>query len=217
MALFGFAPATIKPIALVLNVLVSVVVSLRFYRAGYFSWRLLLPFAVSWVPAALLGAYITLPAVVFNLLLGALLLVAAVPFIFGRDSAAHAVSPPRLPLALFSGACVGFLSGLTGVGGGVLITPLLLYRRWAAPKPAAAISRSVHPHQLYGGASRSSWRGPQLSSRPSALCARRSLWRCRLAVGPAFIFLRRPSIAFWAFYSSPASSSSTPKSLTQAL
>jgi len=140
MALFGFAPAAIKPTALVLNVLVSVVVSLRFYRADHFSWSLLLPFAVSSVPTALLGGYITLPQFVFNPLLGALLIVAAVPFFFRRDFAAHAVSPPRLPIALLAGACVGLLSGLTGVGGGVLITPLLLYRRWAAPKPAAAIS-----------------------------------------------------------------------------
>jgi uncharacterized membrane protein YfcA len=140
MALFGFAPATIKPTALILNVLVSVVVSVRFYRAGHFSWHLLLPFAVSSMPAALLGGYITLSPLVFNRLLGALLLVAAVPFFSRRDSAEHTVSPPRLPVALLAGACVGFLSGLTGVGGGVLITPLLLYGRWAAPKPAAAIS-----------------------------------------------------------------------------
>ena len=61
MALFGFAPAAIKPTALVLNVLVSAVVSLRFYQAGFFSWRLFLPFAVASVPTALLGGYITLP------------------------------------------------------------------------------------------------------------------------------------------------------------
>lgn len=140
MALFGFAPAAIKPTALVLNVLVSVVVSIRFYRAGHFTGRLLWPFVVSSVPAAVLGGYITLPPLVFNRLLGALLLVAAAPFFFRRDVEDHTVTPPRWPIALLAGALIGLLAGLTGVGGGVLITPLLLYCRWAAPKPAAAVS-----------------------------------------------------------------------------
>jgi uncharacterized protein len=140
MALFGFAPDTIKPTALVLNLLVSVVVSLRFYRAGHLSWQLLWPFAVSSVPAAMLGGYLTLSPQLFNRLLGSLLLLAAVPFFFRRDSAEHAVTPPRLWVALLAGATIGFLSGLTGVGGGVLITPVLLLSRWAQPKAAAAVS-----------------------------------------------------------------------------
>ena len=140
MALFGFAPDSIKPTALVLNVLASGVVSLRFYRAGHFSWRLLFPFAVSSVPTALLGGYITLPPVAFSRLLGALLLVAAVPFIFPRDLPSHTLSPPRLLVALLAGASMGLLSGLTGVGGGILIMPLFLYNRWATPKTAAALT-----------------------------------------------------------------------------
>jgi uncharacterized membrane protein YfcA len=99
MALFGFAPAAIKPTALVLNVLVSVVISLRFYRAGHFSWRLFMPFAVLSVPAAFLGGSITLSPVVFNRLLGALLLIAAVPFFLRRDSTSHEVSMPIRLLA----------------------------------------------------------------------------------------------------------------------
>jgi uncharacterized protein len=140
MALFGFAPAAIKPTALVLNVLVSTVVSLRFYRAGHFSWPLFWPLALASVPAALLGGYITLPVRSFSCLLGALLLVGALPFVFSRKSVENSVSPPRLPLALLAGGGVGLLSGLTGVGGGVLITPLLLHCRWAHTKPAAAVS-----------------------------------------------------------------------------
>jgi uncharacterized membrane protein YfcA len=140
MALFGFAPAAIKPTALVLNVLVSAVVSLRFYQAGFFSWRLFLPFAVASVPTALLGGYITLPPHLFNCLLGAVLLVAALPFFVRRDSPSHSISVPSLPVALLAGSSVGLLSGLTGTGGGVLITPLLLYCRWAQAKPAAAVS-----------------------------------------------------------------------------
>jgi uncharacterized membrane protein YfcA len=140
MALFGFAPAAIRPTALVLNVLVSVVVSLRFYRAGHFSWRLFVPFAVLSVPATFLGGSITLSPFVFSRLLGALLLIASVPFFFRRDSISQEISKPRLPVALLAGAAIGLLSGLTGVGGGILITPLLLNLRWADPKPAAAVS-----------------------------------------------------------------------------
>lgn len=140
MALFGCAPATIKPTALVLNILVSVIVSVRFYRAGYFSWQTFWPLAAASLPAALLGGFITLPTRAFNSLLGGLLLVAAVPLLFRRELVSQSVSPPRLPIALLAGGSIGFLSGLTGVGGGVLITPLLLQCRWAPPKQAAAIS-----------------------------------------------------------------------------
>lgn len=141
MALFGFAPGVIRPTALVLNVLVSVVVSVRFWRAGHFSWRLLWPFALSSVPAALLGGWVTLPPLVFSRLLGALLLAASGPFLLKRGGGGEgAVVPAPLLAALLTGGGVGFLSGLTGVGGGVLITPVLLWQGWAAPRPAAAVS-----------------------------------------------------------------------------
>jgi uncharacterized membrane protein YfcA len=140
MALFGFAPAAIKPTALVLNVLVSAIVSLRFYRAGYFSRHLFWPLALASVPAALLGGCVTLPTRAFNCLLGALLLVGALPFVFNRQAMENSASTPRLSRALLAGGGVGLLSGLTGVGGGVLITPLLLHCRWARAKTAAGVS-----------------------------------------------------------------------------
>lgn len=140
MGLFGLAPETIKPSALVLNLLVSSVVAFRFARAGHFSWRLLRPFLLLSIPAAFLGGWWNLPVAVFNRLLGVLLLLAGVPFFRGKAPDSATISPPSLPSAMAVGGAIGLLSGLTGMGGGVLLTPLLLYRRWAEVRTAAALS-----------------------------------------------------------------------------
>ena len=140
MALFAFAPAVIRPTALVLNILVSVVVSGRFYRAGHFTWSLLWPFALASVPCALLGGFLSLPAAIFKILVGAVLLLAAFPFFFRWVKDETAVRPPSLSLALAVGGAIGLLSGLTGVGGGIFLTPLLLLSRWARTKNTAAVS-----------------------------------------------------------------------------
>ncbi|TVS01535.1 MAG: sulfite exporter TauE/SafE family protein [Cyanobium sp. PLM2.Bin73] len=140
MGLAGLAPAMIKPTALVLNLLVSSVVAYRFARAGHFSWSLLRPFLLLSVPAAFLGGWWVLPAEVFNRLLGVLLLVAGLPFFRGMAPAHGPVVPPSAPVAMVSGGVIGLLSGLTGMGGGVLLAPLLLVRGWAQVRTAAAIS-----------------------------------------------------------------------------
>ncbi len=141
MALFGFAPAVIKPTALVLNVFVAALVSVRFYRAGHFNWRLAVPLLLSSFPAALLGGFLTLPPSIFNRLLGSLLLLAAIPLLVRpRAREEPILTPPSLPAAVFAGASIGLISGLTGVGGGVIISPLLLYGRWAGARMAAAVS-----------------------------------------------------------------------------
>lgn len=139
MALLEFAPQSIKPTALVLNTLVSLLVTWRFIRVGRVNWRLLWPFALAAVPMALLGGILTLPVIWFDRLLGSLLLIAGIPF-FLRKPDEENINPPRLAVALLAGSVVGILSGLTGVGGGVLITPLAIYCRWANVKTAVAIS-----------------------------------------------------------------------------
>ncbi|MCA1641094.1 MAG: TSUP family transporter, partial [Acidobacteria bacterium] len=117
MALFGLAPAVMKPTALCLNLLVASLTTFRFYRAGYFSWRTFLPFAVASVPLAFAGGALTLPTNVYKPVVGVVLLYAAVRlFLDARaksDADAHARTPP-LWLAGLIGAGIGFLSGLTG-------------------------------------------------------------------------------------------------------
>ncbi len=140
LALFSFAPDIIKPTALVLNVLVSSVVALRFARSGHFSWPLLRPFLIASMPAALVGGYLTLPPGVFNTLLGILLLVAGAPFFLRKVPTPTKVVSPPLILALLAGGVIGLVSGLTGMGGGVLLAPLLIYCQWAKAQATAAAS-----------------------------------------------------------------------------
>lgn len=140
MGLAGLAPETIKPTALVLNLLVSSVVAARFGRAGYVSWPLLRPFLLLSIPAAFLGGWWSLPVTVFNRLLGMLLVIAGLPFFRGRAAAPEGSTPPTPPAAMVAGGVIGLVSGLTGMGGGVLLTPLLLVRGWAEVRTAAGLS-----------------------------------------------------------------------------
>ena len=139
LTLFGSTAEFIKPTALVLNVLVAAIGSYQFWRAGHFSWHFFWPFAALAVPAAFLGGYLHLPTPLFKILLGVVLLCSAVR-LFLRPGDAPSVTPPTRPMALGVGAGIGFLSGLTGTGGGIFLTPLLLFCRWAQTKRAAATS-----------------------------------------------------------------------------
>lgn len=139
MALFGVAPAVIKPAALLLNIAVACIGSMQFWRAGYFQWRLFWPFALLSVPCAFLGGYANLPTHFFKMLVGMVLLFSAGRLVIKppEESEPH---PPQLPTALGTGAGLGLLAGLTGTGGGIFLTPLMLFRHWARTKNVAAVS-----------------------------------------------------------------------------
>jgi uncharacterized protein len=139
MSLLSMAPETIKPTALALNILVGAIATWQFYRAGHFSWDLFWPFAVLAVPFAFVGGHISLPTHLFKLVLGVVLLYSAFRFLVESKPSITATTPPRV-YALVSGACIGLVSGLTGTGGGIFLTPLLLFMGWAEPKRAAAVS-----------------------------------------------------------------------------
>ena len=139
MSLAGLAPEVIKPTALALNILVAGIASWHFLRAGHFAWRTFWPFALLAVPLAFVGGHIALPAQAFKLLLGAVLLFSAARFLMRAQDDAASAEPPLVP-ALASGGVIGLLAGLTGTGGGIFLTPLLLHMRWAQAKRAAAVS-----------------------------------------------------------------------------
>jgi len=141
MGLFSLAPEVMKPTALAINILVSAVATLKFYRAGLFSWRLFWPFAVVSIPAAFIGGATILPARAYKILVGVVLLYAAL-WMF-RSSLRPLNKEAHLPplwAALAWGAAIGFLSGLTGVGGGIFLSPLLLYMGWAETRATSGVA-----------------------------------------------------------------------------
>ncbi len=141
MALLGTAPGVMKPTALVLNILVAGIVTARFARAGFVRPRAILPFLVGSVPAAFLGGALTLPATIYRPLVGAVLLVASVRFGWTAGRAGSEFPPAApVPAAVASGAGIGLLAGLTGTGGGIFLTPLLLAAGWAGTRFAAGSS-----------------------------------------------------------------------------
>ncbi len=141
MALFSLAPTIMKPAALVLNILVALIASLRFYRADCFVWKKFWPFALTSIPCAFIGGLLTLPSLVYKQLLGAVLLFAAYRlFRYTQNAITANFKEISVPIALALGAAIGLLSGLTGVGGGIFLSPLLLFLSWADTRQTAGVS-----------------------------------------------------------------------------
>jgi hypothetical protein len=139
MSLFGLAPAIIKPSALSLNILVASLTAWQFHRAGHFRWQMFWPFAALSFPMAFFGGYINLPTRTFKILIGLILLFSAVRF-FIQSKPDEEVREPSRPVAVVSGGGLALLAGLTGTGGGIFLTPLMIVMRWATTKTAAAVS-----------------------------------------------------------------------------
>jgi uncharacterized membrane protein YfcA len=139
MTLLSLAPDFIKPAALALNVLVASIAAVQFARAGHFSWALFWPFALLAAPMAFLGGAVQLPPGVFKPLVGAVLLFSAARLVWSSATEGATRPPPRAA-ALASGAVLGLLSGLTGTGGGIFLTPFVLLMGWAHARTAAAVS-----------------------------------------------------------------------------
>lgn len=141
MALMGVAPDVMRPTALTLNVAVALIASFKFFRAGCFSWPLFWPFAVASVPAAYLGGRLQLPSHAYKTMVGVVLLYAAVRMVMtARRGDPAVVTPPPLWAALWCGAMIGVLSGLTGVGGGIFLSPLLLMFGWSGTREASGVA-----------------------------------------------------------------------------
>jgi uncharacterized membrane protein YfcA len=138
LALFSVAPAVMKQSALLLNLGVSLMSFIAFYQQGFFKWRLFWPFALGSIPAAFLGARIPLSDSSYKQILGVCLLIAVLRMLVSlRESSAK---PLPLWAGLTAGSLIGLLSGMIGIGGGIILSPVLLLFRWANLKEAAAVS-----------------------------------------------------------------------------
>ena len=145
MALAGVLPETMRPTALALNILVASFTVYRFWRAGYFSWRALWPFLAGSVPLAAVGGSLRLGSGVYYVLVAVVLALSAFVLLwraFGRPPAERltdAAHIPRVPAVLLGGV-IGLLSGLTGTGGGIFLSPVVLLAGWAGPRHTGGIS-----------------------------------------------------------------------------
>ncbi len=139
LSLVGWTPAQVRPVVLLLNILVAAVATLKFYRAGHFRPRLFLPLAALSVPAAALGGYMPIPTLWLSRFIGAVLLFSAIWLSMAKREP-EGVAPPGNKSALTAGGFIGFLSGLSGTGGGIFLSPFMLYFRWAKLKEISAIA-----------------------------------------------------------------------------
>lgn len=141
MALFGVATVLMKPAALLLNIFVSLVSFYQFYKGGYFKWKLFYPFAMASIPMAFIGSLVAIDAETYKRLLG-VLLIFALPRLFGFVGKENADEQKHVNLyvALFIGAGIGFLSGMIGIGGGIILSPIILFLGWGNMKQTAPVS-----------------------------------------------------------------------------
>ncbi len=140
MTLFGFLPDEIKPTALLLNILVSSISFIQYYRKGYFDFKLFWPFAISSIPAAYLGALISVDTHYYKIILGVLLLFPVLR-LFGMIGKEQTEKKPlNLFYAVLIGAAIGFFSGIIGIGGGIILSPIILLLGWGKIKETATVS-----------------------------------------------------------------------------
>lgn len=141
MALFAVAPETMRPTALTLNLVVATFAAIRFAVNGQTNWRLLAAFSVAAVPAAFLGGGIDLAPAIYRPLVGVVLLLAAVRLFWQPERlAARPVRQPSLALTLPAGASLGLLAGLTGTGGGIFLSPLIILFGWENARRTAGVA-----------------------------------------------------------------------------
>jgi hypothetical protein len=140
MALFSFAPESMKPTALLLNIFVAGISFYYYYKAGFFNKKLFITFAIASIPLAYIGGTLVVDASIYKKILAVLLIFAILKMlnVFGKES--NTIKQIKLWQGLIIGGVIGFFSGLIGIGGGIILTPVILLLHWGKMKEAAAVS-----------------------------------------------------------------------------
>lgn len=143
MALFGLAPETMRPAALALNILVASLATFRYARAGQSDVQLLIPFVLTSIPAAFIGGMMYVPGALYKLLIGIILFFSAFHLLRSAKHSQHQdpiIHRPPLIAALGTGMGLGLLAGLSGTGGGIFLSPMLLFMGWAPTRKVSGIA-----------------------------------------------------------------------------
>jgi uncharacterized membrane protein YfcA len=140
MALFSFSPEFMRPSALVLNIFVSSIALFSYYKNGHFKIKLLLAFVITSIPFAFLGGTISLDPKIYRIILGIFLLIAIARMVYKPRNEKQEIKPVNKIIATIIGAFLGFFSGLIGIGGGIILSPVIILMKWGTIKQTAAVS-----------------------------------------------------------------------------
>lgn len=140
MAFFSFAPETMRATALLLNIFVSAISFIQYYKGGHFRWQLFWPFAIVSIPAAFIGGQVEIDSEVYKRILSILLLFSVVRLLWDHSNEKQLITKQNLFLSMVLGLMIGFLSGMIGIGGGIILSPIILLLHWANMKQTAAVS-----------------------------------------------------------------------------
>lgn len=140
MAIVGIAPPLMKSSALLMNLAVSLFSFLGFYRAGFFKWKLFLPFALASIPMAYIGGTMTLSDAIYKKILAVCILISIARLLYQFKQEETRNTDVPVWAGLLSGGIIGLISGMIGIGGGIILSPLILLMNWAKLKETAAVS-----------------------------------------------------------------------------
>ncbi len=140
MAIYSITPEVMKPTALLLNLFVSGISFVQYYRGNHFQLKIFIPLAVASIPLAFVGGMTHVDAEIYKKILGGILIIPIIRFLFFTNTEISKTNPSSAPVSFVIGAFIGYISGLIGIGGGIILSPILLFLKWTDQKQTAAIS-----------------------------------------------------------------------------